>query len=60
MFSDTVELFPVASATDFFTDLHHILRIMSVGNTRSACHHRLRLLEEVDINILFLYLSFVC
>uniref|UniRef100_A0A7N0V6I0 AMP deaminase n=1 Tax=Kalanchoe fedtschenkoi TaxID=63787 RepID=A0A7N0V6I0_KALFE len=44
--NDAEELFPVASATEFFTDLHHILRIMSVGNTRSACHHRLRLLEE--------------
>ncbi|CAM8912762.1 unnamed protein product [Rhodiola kirilowii] len=44
--NDARDLFPVASATEFFTDLHHILRIMSVGNTRSACHHRLRLLEE--------------
>ncbi|KAK9189045.1 hypothetical protein WN944_020450 [Citrus x changshan-huyou] len=44
--SDTTELFPVASATEFFTDMHHILRIMSIGNVRTACHHRLRFLEE--------------
>lgn len=44
--SDTTELFPVASATAFFTDMHHILRIMSIGNVRTACHHRLRFLEE--------------
>ncbi|KAK6922075.1 AMP deaminase [Dillenia turbinata] len=43
---DTVELFPVASSTTFFTDLHHILRIMAIGNVRTACHHRLRFLEE--------------
>ncbi|KAF9673500.1 hypothetical protein SADUNF_Sadunf10G0030700 [Salix dunnii] len=43
---DTVELFPVASATDFFTDMHHVLRIMSIGNVRSACYLRLRFLEE--------------
>ncbi|KAJ6356149.1 hypothetical protein OIU78_004287 [Salix suchowensis] len=43
---DTVELFPVASATAFFTDMHHVLRIMSIGNVRSACHLRLRFLEE--------------
>uniref|UniRef100_A0A2P2LRK0 AMP deaminase n=1 Tax=Rhizophora mucronata TaxID=61149 RepID=A0A2P2LRK0_RHIMU len=44
--NDTVDLFPVASATTFFTDMHHLLRIMSTGNVRSACHHRLRFLEE--------------
>lgn len=43
---DTVELFPVASATTFFTDMHHVLRIMSIGNVRSACYLRLRFLEE--------------
>ncbi|XP_021685397.2 AMP deaminase isoform X2 [Hevea brasiliensis] len=43
---DTVDLFPVASATTFFTDMHHILRIISIGNVRTACHHRLRFLEE--------------
>ncbi|KAJ0094328.1 hypothetical protein Patl1_16309 [Pistacia atlantica] len=43
---DTVDLFPVANSTTFFTDMHHILRIMSIGNVRSACHHRLRFLEE--------------
>ncbi|KAL7163991.1 hypothetical protein ACSBR2_039990 [Camellia fascicularis] len=40
------DLFPVASATTFFTDMHHLLKVMSVGNVRSACHHRLRFLEE--------------
>ncbi|KAJ8569895.1 hypothetical protein K7X08_006472 [Anisodus acutangulus] len=44
--SDTVELFPVASATTFFTDMHHVLKVMAVGNVRSYCHHRLRFLEE--------------
>ncbi|MBA0607303.1 hypothetical protein Godav_019631, partial [Gossypium davidsonii] len=42
----TVELFPVASSTTFFTDMHHLLKVMSAGNVRSACHHRLRFLEE--------------
>ncbi|WCJ21780.1 AMP deaminase [Euphorbia peplus] len=44
--TDTVELFPVADATTFFTDLHNLLRITSIGNVRTACHHRLRFLEE--------------
>ncbi|KAJ0667161.1 putative AMP deaminase [Helianthus annuus] len=44
--NDSVELFPVASATTFFTDMHHVLKIISVGNVRSACFHRLRFLEE--------------
>ncbi|XP_037491964.1 probable AMP deaminase isoform X2 [Jatropha curcas] len=44
--NDTVELFPVASATTFFTDMHHLLKIISIGNVRTACHHRLRFLEE--------------
>lgn len=43
---DSVDLFPVASATTFFTDMHHILKIIAVGNVRSACYHRLRFLEE--------------
>ncbi|KAK9052128.1 hypothetical protein SSX86_028756 [Deinandra increscens subsp. villosa] len=44
--NDSVDLFPVASATTFFTDMHHVLKIISVGNVRSACFHRLRFLEE--------------
>ncbi|PWA61408.1 AMP deaminase, Metal-dependent hydrolase [Artemisia annua] len=44
--NDTVDLFPVASATTFFTDMHHLLKIIAVGNVRSACYHRLRFLEE--------------
>ncbi|KAJ7567949.1 hypothetical protein O6H91_01G013300 [Diphasiastrum complanatum] len=40
------ELFPVADATTFFTDLHRILRIIAMGNVRTLCHHRLRLLEQ--------------
>ncbi|GFP91591.1 amp deaminase [Phtheirospermum japonicum] len=43
---DTEELFPVASSTTFFTDMHHLLKVMSIGNARSLCHHRLRFLEE--------------
>ncbi|KAK6252641.1 hypothetical protein QUC31_014361 [Theobroma cacao] len=44
--TDTAELFPVSSSTTFFTDMHHLLKVMSIGNVRSACHHRLRFLEE--------------
>ncbi|XP_061342448.1 probable AMP deaminase [Gastrolobium bilobum] len=44
--TDTEELFPVASSTTFFTDMHYILKVMSIGNVRSACYHRLRFLEE--------------
>ncbi|XP_035542113.1 AMP deaminase-like [Juglans regia] len=40
------DLFPVASSTQFFTDMHHLLKVMSIGNVRSVCHHRLRFLEE--------------
>ncbi|XP_059462294.1 AMP deaminase [Corylus avellana] len=40
------ELFPVADATAFFTDLHHILRVIAAGNIRTLCHHRLNLLEQ--------------
>lgn len=32
---------------------------MSVGNVRSACHHRLRFLEEVILQ-LFLEIQFLC
>ncbi|XP_062166278.1 AMP deaminase [Alnus glutinosa] len=40
------ELFPVADATAFFTDLHNILRVIAAGNIRTLCHHRLNLLEQ--------------
>ncbi|KAI3525738.1 hypothetical protein L1887_04778 [Cichorium endivia] len=40
------KLFPVADATTFFTDLHHILKIIAAGNARTVCHHRLGLLEQ--------------
>ncbi|KAL1368666.1 hypothetical protein HN51_022824 [Arachis hypogaea] len=40
------ELFPVANATTFFTDLHQILRVIAAGNIRTLCHHRLNLLEQ--------------
>uniref|UniRef100_A0A0C9S924 AMP deaminase n=1 Tax=Wollemia nobilis TaxID=56998 RepID=A0A0C9S924_9CONI len=42
----TEPLFPVPDATKFFTDLHRILKIIAVGNVRTLCHHRLRLLEQ--------------
>jgi len=42
------ELFPVADATTFFTDLHQILRVIAAGNIRTLCHHRLNLLEQVN------------
>ncbi|MED6174375.1 hypothetical protein PIB30_068458 [Stylosanthes scabra] len=44
--NDTEELFPVASSTTFFTDMHYILKVMTSGNARSVCIHRLRVLEE--------------
>ncbi|CAI9259656.1 unnamed protein product [Lactuca saligna] len=45
---DSVDLFRVASsATTIFIDMHHILKIISVGNVHSACYHRFRFLEEV-------------
>nr|GLL34259.1 probable AMP deaminase isoform X1 [Ipomoea trifida] len=44
--NDTEELFPVANSTTFFTDMHHLLKVMAAGSVRTACHHRLRLLEE--------------
>ncbi|CAL0304424.1 unnamed protein product [Lupinus luteus] len=40
------ELFPVADATTFFTDLHHVLRVIAAGNIRTLCHYRLNLLEQ--------------
>jgi len=39
-------LFPNNHATTFFTDLHRILRSVTLGNVRTLCHHRLRLLEQ--------------
>lgn len=44
----------VADATTFFTDLHHILRVIAAGNIRTLCHHRLVLLEQV---VIFIYLK---
>ncbi|KAK9668485.1 hypothetical protein RND81_13G063800 [Saponaria officinalis] len=44
--SSKEKLFPVADATTFFTDLHHILRVIAAGNIRTLCHHRLNLLEQ--------------
>ena len=43
----TEELFPVLGATEFFTDMHRVLKIVSAGNVRTLCHNRLRLLEQV-------------
>ncbi|KZV19613.1 AMP deaminase [Dorcoceras hygrometricum] len=40
------KLFPVADATTFFTDLHHLLKVIMDGNIRTLCHHRLVLLEQ--------------
>lgn len=44
--NDSVDIFPVASATTFFTDMHYLLKVVSIGNVRSVCHHRLRFLDE--------------
>ena len=43
----TEELFPVLGATEFFTDMHCVLKIVSTGNVRTLCHSRLHLLERV-------------
>ncbi|KAL8154253.1 hypothetical protein V2J09_012013 [Rumex salicifolius] len=40
------KMFHVADATTFFTDLHHILRVIAAGNIRTLCYHRLGLLEQ--------------
>ncbi|XP_075510261.1 AMP deaminase-like isoform X2 [Primulina tabacum] len=40
------KLFPVADATTFFTDMHHVLKVIADGNIRTLCHHRLVLLEQ--------------
>ncbi|KAK4796450.1 hypothetical protein SAY86_028776 [Trapa natans] len=40
------ELYPVADAITFFTDLHFVLRVIALGNVRTLCHHRLVLLEQ--------------
>ncbi|XP_010553238.1 PREDICTED: AMP deaminase-like [Tarenaya hassleriana] len=40
------ELFHVADATTFFTDLHYILKVIAAGNIRTLCHRRLVLLEQ--------------
>lgn len=45
--NDSTELFPVASSTAFFTDMHHLLKVMSIGDVQSTCHLRLRFLEEI-------------
>ncbi|XP_052172914.1 AMP deaminase-like isoform X2 [Diospyros lotus] len=42
----TEKLFPVPDATTFFTDLHHILKVIAAGNIRTLCHNRLVLLEQ--------------
>lgn len=34
------------SATDFFSDMHKILRYAALGPVKSLCHHRLMLLEQ--------------
>jgi hypothetical protein len=51
------ELFPVADATTFFTDLHHINRVAAAGNIRTLSHHRLQHLEHVIILFKFLIMS---
>lgn len=39
-------LYPVADATAFFTDLHRVLKVVSLGSVRTLSHHRLLLLEK--------------
>lgn len=49
LFPAKEELFPVADATAFFTDLHHVLKVIAAGNMRTLCHRRLVLLEQVRV-----------
>ncbi|KAF5940980.1 hypothetical protein HYC85_022147 [Camellia sinensis] len=44
------KLFPVADATTFFTDLHHILKVIAAGNIRTLCHHRLKFSLHLMLN----------
>ena len=52
LFSVKEELFPVADATAFFTDLHHVLKVIAAGNMRTLCHRRLVLLEQVRVLVI--------
>jgi len=56
MIADTTELFPVHDATSFFTDMHRILRIIALGNVRTLCHRRLKLLEQVNTYYIKMYI----
>lgn len=49
LFPAKEELFPVADATAFFTDLHHVLKVIAAGNIRTLCHRRLVLLEQARV-----------
>eukprot|EP00899_Mesostigma_viride_P012644 jgi/Mesvir1/21380/Mv20864-RA.1 len=40
------ELYPVHDATTFFTDMHRLLRIISLGFVKTFCHQRLKMLEQ--------------
>ena len=37
---------PPGSQYDFFTDMHNILKIISMGPVKTLSHHRLELLEQ--------------
>ena len=37
---------PPGSAVDFFSDMHWLLKTISLGHVRSFTHHRLLLLEQ--------------
>lgn len=53
------ELFPVADATAFFTDLHHVLKVIAAGNMRTLCHRRLVLLEQVSVSVIVELISII-
>ncbi|KAK9839161.1 hypothetical protein WJX74_010777 [Apatococcus lobatus] len=45
--ASTHEPYPVpGSSLEFFTDMHRVLKIVSMGPVKSFCHHRLQLLEQ--------------
>jgi len=37
---------PPGTAVEFFTDMHQMLKVISMGPVKTLCHHRLQLLEQ--------------
>ena len=54
-FENSLLFAPPATATEFFHDMHAILRVHSYGPSKSFCHKRLNLTEQK-----FSLVSFFC